>query len=150
MKQAKGDLVELAKQGEFDVIAHGCNCFCTMGAGLAEQIKREFPEAYEADLHTVAGDKGKLGTLSVAFCDDHELIVVNAYTQYDYGSGRSRDTDYDAIRQVFSKMNRLFEGRSLGIPKIGAGLGGGDWSEILDIAWKELRRPDVTIVLYDK
>jgi O-acetyl-ADP-ribose deacetylase (regulator of RNase III) len=37
-----GDLIELAKQGKFDVIAHGCNCFCTMGAGIAVPMKLAF------------------------------------------------------------------------------------------------------------
>ena len=39
MKIIKGDLIKLALQGEFDVIVHGCNCFCTMGAGIAKSIK---------------------------------------------------------------------------------------------------------------
>ncbi len=29
-------------QGEFDVITHGCNCFCTMGAGIAPQMAEAF------------------------------------------------------------------------------------------------------------
>jgi O-acetyl-ADP-ribose deacetylase (regulator of RNase III) len=31
MKVIKGDLIQLAKDGKFDLIVHGCNCFCTMG-----------------------------------------------------------------------------------------------------------------------
>ena len=42
----KGDLIKLAIKGDFDVIIHGCNCFCTMGAGIAKSIKTAFPEAY--------------------------------------------------------------------------------------------------------
>jgi O-acetyl-ADP-ribose deacetylase (regulator of RNase III) len=37
-----GDLIELALQGKFDVIGHGCNCFCTMGAGIAPQMAKNF------------------------------------------------------------------------------------------------------------
>lgn len=48
MKVIKGDLVELALEGKFDVIIHGCNCFNTMNAGIAKQIKRIFSEANEA------------------------------------------------------------------------------------------------------
>ena len=66
MKTIKGDLVKLAIKGEFDLIIHGCNCFCTMGAGIAKTIKQKFPEAYEADLKTEKGDKAKLGTISWA------------------------------------------------------------------------------------
>lgn len=45
MNQITGDLLDLAEQGHFDVILHGCNCQCTMGAGIALAIKRRFPEA---------------------------------------------------------------------------------------------------------
>jgi O-acetyl-ADP-ribose deacetylase (regulator of RNase III) len=67
MKVIKGDLIKLAKQQKFNVICHGSNCFCTFGAGIAKQIKQEFPEAYEADLKTNKGDKSKLGWYSKAY-----------------------------------------------------------------------------------
>lgn len=40
--EVNGDLIKLAKRGEFDVIGHGCNCFCTMGAGIAPQMAEAF------------------------------------------------------------------------------------------------------------
>ena len=49
MKQRTGDLIDLAADGEFDVIVHGCNCECIMGGGIAKQIKMSFPPAYKAD-----------------------------------------------------------------------------------------------------
>ena len=33
MKTIQGNLIHSAQAGEFDLIVHGCNCFCTMGAG---------------------------------------------------------------------------------------------------------------------
>jgi len=54
------------KNGEFDVIIHGCNCFCTMGGGIAKTIKNEFIEAFNADRKTIKGSKDKLGTCSFA------------------------------------------------------------------------------------
>lgn len=35
MNIIKGDLIALVLEGRFDVIVHGCNCMCVMGAGLA-------------------------------------------------------------------------------------------------------------------
>ena len=64
MKVIRGDLVQLALAGKFDVIVHGCNCMCTMGAGIAKQIKQKFPEAYRVDCQTKKGDRSKLGTIS--------------------------------------------------------------------------------------
>ncbi len=81
MKTVNGDLIELAINGEFDVIIHGCNCFCEMGAGIAKGIKLYFPEAYKADLATAKGDRTKLGTVSCAeiTTEKGSLIVVNGY-----------------------------------------------------------------------
>jgi O-acetyl-ADP-ribose deacetylase (regulator of RNase III) len=60
MKIVNGDLIELAKKGEFDVIVQGCNCQCRMGRGIALTIKQQFPEALAADYETTVGDQSKL------------------------------------------------------------------------------------------
>lgn len=123
----KGDLLE--KIDEFNVIVHGCNCFCVMGAGIALQIKKKFPQAYMADLDTVAGDKSKLGTYTKAM--HNQTTIINAYTQYN--TTNEVNVDYNAIREVFTKLNKHYSGSLVGIPKIGAGLAGGDWDKIYNI-----------------
>jgi len=85
MKTIKGDLIKLALDGEFNVILHGCNCFNTMGKGLALNIKKTFPEAFKSDQNTIKGDRNKLGTYSCA--SSRGIIIVNCYTQYYYGTG---------------------------------------------------------------
>ena len=140
MEKLKGDLVELAKQGKFQVIVHGCNCFCTMGAGIAKQIKKHFPEAFKADLATQKGDSDKLGDLSSAECkvqDGKSLIVVNGYTQFHW-KGSGRKVDYKALRQVFKKVKSNYSGQKIAYPAIGAGLAGGDWEKISLIIEEEL------------
>ncbi|HRW06155.1 MAG TPA: hypothetical protein P5121_13715, partial [Caldilineaceae bacterium] len=84
MQRIQGDLLQYAEDGHFDVIVHGCYCFCTMGAGIAKSIKAQFPAAYAADLQTTAGDCTNLGTYTVATIalEHGDLRVVNAYTQY--------------------------------------------------------------------
>lgn len=95
------DLIDLAKNGDFDVIIHGCNCFCTMGAGIAKVIKQEFPEAYLPDLQTEVGSREILGSYSLASItrNDINFIIVNAYTQYNWRAL--------AIRSVFQKLNKI-------------------------------------------
>ena len=66
MKTIHGDLLQLALDGTFDIIVHGCNCQCQMGKGIALSIKQMFPEAYAADQATPKADPSKLGTFSVA------------------------------------------------------------------------------------
>lgn len=115
MRTEKGDLVEKAKAREFDMIVHGCNCFCQMGAGIAKTIKQVFPATYQADLTTVAGDRTKLGTYSIAQVEvpGKELVIVNGYTQYQW-RGAGCKADYEVIRQVFRRVKQAYAGRRIG------------------------------------
>lgn len=160
----EGNLIKLAQEGTYTEIAHGCNCFCVMGAGIAPQIAKAFPEAEKEDNTTVRGDKNKLGTFTFADVqDDHlenTLTVYNLYTQFGTG-GRKKgepDIDYDALRSAFTALNNDIKGidrgcyyeevdrtQVLGIPMIGAGLAGGDW-EVISKIINEVT-PDVKIEL---
>ena len=148
MKSVKGDLLSLAAGGTFDVLVHGCNCFNTMGAGIAKTIRDRFPAAYDADLKTVSGDREKLGTITTATIqsDDHEFVIVNAYTQYDYRG--SKNADYEAIRSAFKVIRNDFKGQRIGYPLLGAGLAGGDWEVISKIIDEELAGEDHTVVIF--
>ena len=149
MQYLKGDLIQLALSGEFDVIIHGCNCFCSMGAGIARQIRDTFPDAYLADLGTKPGDKNKLGKYSQAKIQINEkvLTIINGYTQYHY-SGPNVLADYDAIKSLFFLIKLRFSGKKLGYPRIGAGLARGDWKTISNIVDRQLEGEDHTLVKY--
>ena len=164
MKTVRGDLIELAKEGEFDLIVHGCNCFCTMGAGIALQIAREFPGEFGpelADRITGVGNKNKLGNVSYGlyfkFKDPNQiLIIANGYTQYSVaGQHNPVAADYEAIRSVFRRIREFVlscnnpEEVRIGYPAIGAGLAGGDWSIIHPIICEELDGLNHTYVEYN-
>jgi O-acetyl-ADP-ribose deacetylase (regulator of RNase III) len=143
----EGDLLKLATEGRFDVIVHGANCQCVMGAGIAKAIREAFPEAYEADLRTPKGDRSKLGTISFARvqCEGLPLWVVNAYTQLHYRGAGVR-VDYDAVRSAMRQVKQQFGGKRIGYPKIGAGLARGNWERLARIIHEELEGEDHTLV----
>ena len=146
----KGDLIELAKNNEFDIIVHGCNCFHVMGGGIAKQIKDEFPSAYDADKKTIKGSKDKLGKYSYVKID--KLTIINAYTQYGYQmyNRGSDDVVYNSIKKVFETINNNFIGKKIGIPMIGAGLARCDWNIIEKIIKTTNKNNNITLVLWDK
>lgn len=148
MQIVNGNLLYMAKNGDFDVIIHGCNCFCNFGAGIALQILNQFPEAYEKDKATKVGDESKLGTYtSVPIVRmGRQFTLVNAYTQYGCGVDKIR-CDYDALNKVFESIAINFNGLRIGYPKIGAGLAGGDWEIISKIIDTALEDQDHTLVL---
>jgi O-acetyl-ADP-ribose deacetylase (regulator of RNase III) len=150
MKTVKGNLITLALEGQFDVIIHGCNCFCSMGAGIAQAIQKEFPEAYAADLVTIKGDRNKLGDFSFATVkhNKHEITIVNGYTQYHF-QGKSLLVDYEAVQKLFKKVKQQYTGKRIGYPKIGAGLAGGNWEKISQIIDQELADENHSLVIYE-
>lgn len=76
-----------------------------------------------------------------------DLIIVNAYTQYRYGTGLH--LDYEALTLCMRKINHQFKGMHIGLPKIGSLRAGGDWNKIKAIIEKELKDCQVTIVHYE-
>tara|TARA_R110000772_G_scaffold17946_3_gene50023 strand:+ start:161677 stop:162156 length:480 start_codon:yes stop_codon:yes gene_type:complete len=155
--EIKGDIITLGQEGKFDVIAHGCNCFCRMGSGLAPQMVKAFNcNKFPLERLIHKGDINKLGQIDwqpVKVNDGQTLIVVNAYSQYTYGSfqgGSKTPIDYEALTLCLRKMNHRFHGKHIGLPLIGAGLAGGDWERIKGIIQTEFTKCDVTIVHYKK
>jgi len=144
MKYLKGNLLDLFDQKILDIMVHGCNCFHTMGAGIAKQIKQKYKKAYEADLNTIKGDKNKLGSYSFVQLNDKQFII-NAYTQYHFNG--TNPLDYDALRKVFKMIDETFKNKIIGIPKIGAGLAKGNWEIIEKIIDEETTNNSIVCVL---
>jgi len=132
LKHTSGDLLKFAEKGKFDVIVHGCNCFCTMGSGIARQIRESYPGAYEADKTTKSGDKSKLGTYT-SYDTRKGFTIVNGYTQYAFNRGGASDDvfEYEAFFELLISLAQNFPGKKFGFPKIGCGLAGGDEYRII-------------------
>ena len=160
----ESDLIKLAKEGRFDFIAHGCNCFNRMGGGIAKQIAREFPEAYEVDtdyfntMKYACQHPRMLGSISrdLIIRGGIKFFVENWYTQYHLGddfryealeSCIARFTEYSA--KAINRSRKL----SLGVPLIGGGIGGGEKKKIINIfekAFKQNENFNVTLVLWSE
>lgn len=171
-REIKGDIIKLALEGEFDIIAHGVNCFNTQKAGLAPQMVKAFgTDTFELEGEDYKGDFNKLGQIDyeikmittegkvltviegIKNCDfsDKALQVINCYTQHTYGKSPkgANPLDYDALRLCLRKIAHTFHGH-IGLPKIGCGLAGGDWDIVKKIIIEELKGHKVTIVHFKK
>lgn len=135
LKHIKGNLIDLAEQGLFDVIVHGCNCLNTMGSGIAREIRERYPQAYEAD--TLATQQwqnpvAKLGNFSTCAIvgKGNPFIIVNAYTQVNFMPRGVDHFEYESFALILRKLLELSPAR-FGFPYIGMGLAGGDPDRII-------------------
>jgi len=143
IKRVKGNLVKLALEGNYDIIIHGCNCFCKMNRGLALEIAKAFPEAKNADDRTLVGDVYKLGDYSRANIKRLRLTVVNLYTQYEEGE----NFEYTALGIGLRTLVSGLQGDEvIAMPLIGAGINRGKSNEIYKIIAKEFDTFDLTLI----
>jgi O-acetyl-ADP-ribose deacetylase (regulator of RNase III) len=139
LKHTKGNLLDLAEAGEFDIVVQGCNCFNTMGGGIAREIRERYPMAALVDDETQKGDYNKLGnwtkSRTIPNGDRHWFTIINAYTQYNMSQGTDV-FEYTAFQLILEKLTFAFPGKRIGLPYIGMGLAGGDKDTIIPmIEW---------------
>jgi len=133
------------------IIAHGCNCFNTMGSGIARAIRAKYPGVYEADCQTIRGRREKLGTYTNYMSPEDQRVIFNLYTQYRYGTDKVH-LDYTALTAALMNMKDWLDGQDphkhfkVGLPRIGCGLAGGEWKRVEEII--ESVFDDRTIYVY--
>lgn len=154
VKVMKGDLLELFKAGAFEGIAHGCNTMNMMGAGIADQIRQQLPEAFEADTdfhERVTGSKNHKpvavmgGELSIGHTRYGQ--VFNLYTQLEPG----RNGDYQLLQKAMENLNKFCKQRSIqrvGVPLIAAGIAGLDIIAAMTIMNACTPDLDLTVIVW--
>jgi O-acetyl-ADP-ribose deacetylase (regulator of RNase III) len=134
-----------------NVIAHGVNCRGAFGSGVAGQIRKRWPEVYRAYLTKHTDDGWVLGDLQVVDLEGSNQKIANLATQQGYGYTNNVYVDYKALRLSMAKLFKHCHdcGYSIAMPKIGAGLAGGDWTTIYGIISEEAEKyPDLDIKIY--
>jgi O-acetyl-ADP-ribose deacetylase (regulator of RNase III) len=131
LKREQGDLLDMAEHGDFDIIVHGCNCFNTMGSGIARQIADRYPQAKEADNATPPGTIQKLGRFTHASTD--RFMIVNAYTQFETSKSGEDVFEYASFEVILRKLAHDFPESRFGLPYIGMGLANGDEDRIMKL-----------------
>lgn len=173
VEHIKGDIFEYFSSDKFRAMAHGCNCHGTMGAGVAYGVATKYPEArivdrlqFESRSASLGSHHDVLGHFTSA--ETRDGMIYNLYTQFHPGRVKCdiQEHLYNHIRKVFRTLENTYRleedtafvdttfrqyvsaARPLLIPKIGAGIAGGDWREIENIINNTASRMPIVCVTY--
>lgn len=128
-----------------NIIVHGCNNVGTWGAGFVLELSKRSrtPErAYKHWHETYRIPKLALGDVQVVeFVPEANLLVCNMITQTLQPG--IRNVRYSAIHLGFVNLRQMFPSAVLHMPRIGCGLGGGEW----DTVEKFIREAHETVAL---
>lgn len=158
IRHVRGNLLETNDT----FIAHGCNAHGVMGAGVAAAIRAQWPEVYKTYRDTMIdknwiGNTSALGEIIPAPINSQippAHVVLNCITQVNFGAG-TKLVSYDAVDKSMERIASEFKNDTnfgysdilggISMPKIGAGLGGGQWGVIEEIIKHHLNGISVTV-----
>ena len=141
-----GDLLKPRVKEES--LAHGCNMLGLMGAGIARDIRKMYPKDMFSDYRelcvvgdyrdTVNGEdiytKPDGGDVQcMIYADPQYPVLFNMFTQKDIWQDRAR------LEWVEKSLLRVIEIcrekniKSVGMPQVGAGLGGLRWEDVKEL-----------------
>jgi len=128
--------------------AHGCNCAGSMDAGIAVQFKARWPRMFEEYAARCADGRFTLGDVFV--WSEGEHTIYNLATQAHW----RKKAQFPALARSLRKMVELAGNAGIarvGLPRIGAGLGGLDWVRVRRlIAEVGEAAPKVELVVFEQ
>lgn len=142
-KIIKGDVFSPNITGHELIICHQVNCKGVMGAGLAKQIRNQYPRLYDEYRQkclTTKNSEDLLGEVQFYYAygeqSGKDFVIANIFGQDGYGRDRCY-TNYDAIRKALNTVRQVatpLPARTLTTIRIpygmGCGLAGGKWETV--------------------
>lgn len=138
------------------LIAHVVNDKGGWGRGFVVALSKRYPAAerwYRAWSRGKDPESGPfcLGRIQVVPVAS-DLLVANLLAQHGYRSAANPvPLRYDALERCLKALaeRACTEGASIHMPRIGAGLAGGDWTRIESLIEATLIAANITVTVYD-
>ena len=140
----KGDIFAAP---DLKAYGHGCNCAGAMGAGVAIEFKRRWPRMFEE--YAARCKDGRFGLGDVFMWAEGEHTIFNLGTQEHW----RKKAQIPALARSLDKMCELAANAGIervGLPRIGAGLGGLDWTRVKKVSFEVGAKTPVTLVVYEQ
>jgi O-acetyl-ADP-ribose deacetylase (regulator of RNase III) len=129
--EATGDLFKFEDWNKslepVDCIGHGVNCKGMMGSGIAVPFRKSYPEMY-THYKSMCDQDFLLPGMVLPWKADG-LWIFNIASQYQPGpSAKLEYLEMGLLYCLFTMRN--FGLKHLALPRIGAGIGGLEWSDV--------------------
>lgn len=140
----KGDLFNTPGLKAF---AHACNCAGTMDAGVAVAFKKRWPRMYEEYVQRCKDKRLALGDVFVWLEED--VVVYSLAIQQNWRA-RSKLSAFTRAAHRMLELAAAAGVERIGMPRVGAGLGGLDWRRVRSILLEEGERSPVELLVFEQ
>lgn len=118
---------DLFAQPDLTALAHGCNCAGAMGKGIAVPFKQRWPAMYAEYKARCTDKRFRVGDVFV--WQEGGMTVFNLGTEEHWRTGARLEHIERAVAAMAREAATLGVTR-VGMPRIGAGLGGLAWADV--------------------
>lgn len=136
-KEVKKDLFQMDKTF---CLAHCVSVDCAMGAGIAREFRRRYPQMPKA----VAQMQPKIGD-AIAYQTD-DWLIFNLFTKQRYWHKPNYNTFTKSIQSLKEELVKR-NIKKLAIPKLGAGLDRLSWDKNRGIIQQKFKDTDIEILV---
>jgi O-acetyl-ADP-ribose deacetylase (regulator of RNase III) len=147
-------MIEYRKANIFDAeteaITNPCNCVGAMGAGLALQFKKRYPQMFKAYKDACNKKEVKVGIMWMWDTGVNPKWIVNFPTKDDW----RKPSEYSYIVSGLSNLGMVISEKgikSLALAALGCNLGGLEWLKVRDLieAFHKTLPEDFKLVVYE-
>ncbi|GAA3717323.1 hypothetical protein GCM10022399_37420 [Terrabacter ginsenosidimutans] len=140
-------------------IGHGCNTAGSMSGGIARQVRDRWPDLYAEYAQLCRTGQFRLGSFQVV--DVGDILVYNLATQRNPGPDASLEAIRSAVAAALYDVAQRGIGE-LGVPRLGAGIGGLEWRAVeavlrdcaraspVDLIVVALPRPSHNVLMHER
>lgn len=140
----KGDL--FATPG-IRAYAQGCNCAGHMDSGVAAQFKKRWPAMFDEYVLRCADRRFQLGDVFV--WNDADEVVYNLAIQQNWKTRPKLAAFTRALEKTLALASHAGVER-IGLPRIGAGVGGLDWTRVRRVLTEAGAATPLTLVVFEQ
>jgi len=139
IKYTHGDLLKAPVQ----YIVNTVNCMGVMGCGLALQVKKAYPENFDAYVLACQNNEVTVGKMFV------HGNVINFPTKRHWRTSSQLEYIESGLVDLINVVNQR-DIKSIAIPALGCGLGGLKWEEVQPLIVKAFEAlPTVNVYLFE-
>ncbi len=139
-----GDLFSTPKVRAY---AQGVGCAGTMDAGVSIAFKKRWPRMFEDYKARCADQRFHLGDVQVWSEGDETIFNLGIQEHW------KKKATLPALNRALAKMLTLATAAgvtTIGMPRIGAGLGGLEWRRVKDVLTELGDTTDIALVVFEK
>lgn len=136
-----------------DIRINTVNCVGAMGAGVALQFKKKYPEMNKEYVKacndgTIQIGRPHVWTNNDFFNQEENLIIINFPTKLHW----KNPSEYEYVEKGLHWLSNFLinhTGKTITVPALGCGHGGLDWSIVKQMIISYLSKIDMTILVFE-